>query len=431
MPEFNEDLLQFIWQHRLLKPETLIACSGAVIRVLEPGELNRHSGPDFSNGKILIGTTTLVGNIEIHKKSSDWLKHQHQSDPAYDRLILHVVYEHDREIPQNTLHQVEVLELKSRIDVRTFERYKSMMAGCSRLPCASQLEAVPDALFTKWVNQMTRERLESKLDRLQSFADSFGQDLTQTFYTLFLRNLGFSTNALPFELLARQLPIQLLLKHADQLLQLEALVMGCAGFLDEYFEAGYLRDLQNEFTFLSRKYNLVPLKKEIFKTSRMRPANFPLVRLAQLCQLIHRQSRFFMAPQLYTTYVEIDQVLSIQPEGYWKNHYRADGRESEKILFLGRPSRENLMINSFAPFLFYYGKRFGKGAYLSYALELLQVCKAEDNAKTRTYESKSTQIKTAAHSQGLIQLHDRYCHEKACLRCGLAAAILKTDKICA
>jgi len=398
MPEFNEELLHFIWQHRLLKPETLISCSGAAIRVLEPGELNRHSGPDFSNGKILIGSTTLVGNIEIHKKSSDWLKHQHQSDPAYDRLILHVVYEHDREIPQNTLHQVEVLELKNWIDVRTFERYKSMMAGFSSLPCASQLEAVPDALFTKWLDQMTHERLASRLDRVRSFEDSFGQDLTQTFYTLFLRNLGFSTNALPFELLARHLPIQLLLKHADQLFQLEALVMGCAGFLDEYFEAGYLRDLQNEFTFLSRKYNLVPLKKELFKTSRMRPANFPLLRLAQLYQLIHRQSRFFMAPQLYTTYAKIDQVLSIQPEGYWRNHYRADGRESKKILFLGRPSRENLMINSFAPFLFYYGKRFGKGAYLSYALELLQVCKAEDNAKTRPYASKSTQIKTAVHN---------------------------------
>lgn len=431
MPEFNEELLQFIWQHRLLKPLPLITVSGKEIRVLAQGELNRHSGPDFSNGKIMIDNTILVGNIELHIRSSDWLRHHHQSDAAYDRIILHVVYQHDREIPQNTQYNVEVLEVKDLITPETIERYGALMTGFSKLPCAGQLQTVSDAAFINWVDQMTQERLEARLMRVHSFAESFRNDFTQTFYTLFMRTLGFSTNAVPFELLARQLPIHLLLKHADQLLQLEALVLGCAGFLEEYYETGYLRELQNEFTFLARKYKLVPLKKEVFKFSRMRPSNFPGLRLAQLCLLIHRQSRLFLAPQLFTTYEEIDLALSIQLEGYWKNHYQLDGADSQKDLTLGQSSRENLMINSFAPFLFYYGRRFGKSDYTKHALQLLAECARENNVKTRLFSAKSKAIKNGGQTQGLLQLHDQYCIVKACLKCGVAAAILKNEKICA
>jgi len=428
MPEFNEELLQFIWQHRLLKPLPILTCSGKEVRILDPGQLNRHSGPDFSNGQIKIADTLLVGNIEIHKKSSDWLRHQHNSDAAYNHLILHVVYEHDREIPQNTLHNVEVVELKSLIDDKTFDEYRLLINNYEKLPCARQLKDAGDLQFLNWVDRMTVERLEARVLRIQDYADSFRGDLTQTFYTLLMRNLGFHTNAVPFELLARHLPIHLLLKHSDQLFQLEALVMGSAGLLETHYKDTYLRELQNEFTFLSRKYKLVPLRKEIFKYSRMRPANFPGFRLAQLCQLIHSRSRLFMAPQLFISYEDIQTALNIELSGYWKNHYRPDGAAMEKDLKPGKQSCENLIINTFAPFLFYYGRRFSKEAYCTQALDLLELCEEENNIKTRLFSAKKTQITSAVQSQGLLQLHDSYCTKKACLSCGLGAEILKSKK---
>ena len=319
MPEFNEDLLQFIWQHRLLKPQALTTQSGKALSILDTGELNRHSGPDFSNGRIRLDDLTLAGNIEIHKRSSDWLRHNHQNDAAYDHIILHVVYEHDKVIPQNTDHSVEVLEIKSLIDEATLQRYQALAAAPSKLACAAHLARVSDLHFIAWMERMTVERLENKTQRIQHYLESYRGDFAQSFYTLLMRNMGFNTNAEPFELLARHLPVAILFKHADRLPQLEALLLGMAGCLDMQYQDEYIRYLQNEFSFLSRKYGIVPLRKTLFKQSRMRPANFPVVRLVQVANLIHSNPRLFFAPHHYCDYDLADSVLTIQPQAYWQH----------------------------------------------------------------------------------------------------------------
>lgn len=425
MLDFNEDLLQFIWQHRLLKPLPLQTSSGKSISIIDTGELNRHSGPDFSNGRIRLDDLTLAGNIEIHKRSSDWLKHKHQNDPAYDHIILHVVYENDKRIPQNTEHAVEVLEIKSLIDEATLQRYQILAASPTKLACSASLASVSDLHFIAWMERMTIERLESKTQRIKSYFENFRGDFAQTFYTLLLRNMGFSTNAEPFELLARNLPIALLFKHADQLPQLEALLLGTAGWLELQYQDEYIRYLQNEFSFLSQKYNLVPLRKTLFKQSRMRPANFPVLRLAQLAQLIHSNSRLFFAPHQYSGYDLADAALSIQLKEYWLNHYQVDGKVSSRDLSLGRQARENIMVNSLAPFLFFYAQHLNKPDFKEKALELLMACSPEDNIKTRHFSAKSAQIQNAGNTQGLLQLFDQYCDKRQCLKCGIAAAVLK------
>jgi len=424
MHRHNEDLLQFIWQHRLLKPLPLITHSGTEITVLHPGELNSNAGPDFFNASIRLNNLVLNGNIEVHIKTSDWLKHRHQQNSSYNNLILHVVYEHDVNLAQNEKYHVEVLELKPLIDEATFNTYAQLSSEQSVIPCQSQLSAVNDLKFIAWLERMTIERLESKTERAEHLFKVFNGDYAQTFYSLLLRSFGFHVNSEPFELLSKHLPLTLLLKHADQLLQIEALLLGSAGFLNEPSSDVYLHDLKREYDHLKLKYNLSPLRKELFKFSRLRPANFPTLRLAQLAALLHQHPGLFLSPQRYSSYSELKKMLSARPQGYWANHYLPGGKAVERTLTMGKASVDILIINTLAPFFFFYSKKLLKPELTDAALALLNACAFEQNAKTRSFSAKKELLPDAACSQGLINLHDRYCIKKQCLKCGIGASLL-------
>lgn len=426
MHKFNEELLQFIWQYKLLKPLPLITQSGSEIFVTYPGELNKNAGPDFSNARIRINNVTLTGNVEVHIKTSDWLKHNHQHNKSYDTIILHVVYEHDLNLLQNETNNVEVLELKSLIDAATFKTYEQLCEDGYKLPCASQLPLVNDFKFTSWLERMTIERLEIKVKRIEEIFKATNSDYAQTFYALLLRNFGFYVNAVPFELLARHLPLNLLLKHSDNLLQLEALLLGTSGLLDDQFEDKYIQNLQNEFAYLKTKYRLTSLKKELFKFSRLRPANFPTVRLAQFAGLVHSNPKLFSNPHDHYNFAELKTALNITASGYWASHYKPDGSTQSKELTFGMASIENLVINTFAPFFFFYSKKSAKSHYSDAALALLNACAFEANTKTKLFSAKKEQLKDAACSQGIINLYDNYCIKKQCLTCGIALSLLKS-----
>jgi len=425
MHKFNEDLLQFLWQYKILKPLPFVTASGKEIVVLKNGELNKDSGPDFFNAQIRIGEIVLVGNIEIHIKTSDWLKHKHQQDKNYDNIILHVVYENDEELLQNKNNNVEVLELKNLISEKAIFTYNQLVESKTKIPCHNQLANVNDFKFISWLERMTIERLEGKVNVIEDYFKLVNGDYTQTFYFMLLRNFGFKVNSLPFELLAKNLPITILLKHADNLLQLEALLLGTSGLLENQFEDKYIQQLQNEFDYLKNKYRIIPLNKEIFKFSKLRPANFPTIRLAQFARLINSKPGLFIAPYDFSNYEEIVLALKINLDGYWKNHYTMDGNATSKDLTLGLVSIENLIINTFAPFYFFYSKKTGKQELGDLAIELLTKCDFEQNAKTKLFLEKKDVLKSAADSQATINLYDNYCNKKNCLKCGVASFLLK------
>ncbi|MDI1355467.1 MAG: DUF2851 family protein [bacterium] len=425
MLKFSEELLQFIWQHRLLLPKPLITQQGKEVKVIKPGDLNKNAGPDFFNAQIGIRDLVLVGNIEVHLYTSDWLKHGHQQDRSYDNIILHVVYEHDEDLPQNINNNVEVLELKDLIAPATISRYQQICSEREKLPCTKHLSDVEDLIFSTWMERMAVERLEEKVKRIEKLFEEFDGDYTQTFYSLLFRNFGFKVNSVPFEVLSKHLPVQLLLKHSDNLQQVEALLLGMAGLLDDQFENKYIQQLQNEFEYLRRKYTLIPLKKEIFKFSKLRPANFPNLRLAQLAMLLHVNRTLFLKPHTYSSYGDIKTALTITLEGYWKNHYTIDGNALTKELKFGTSSAENVMINTFAPFFFFYSKKLVKPQYGDLALDLLNACETENNVKTRLFSAKRPLPRGATVSQGIINLYDHYCSAKRCLNCGIASSILK------
>ncbi len=422
--DLKEDFLQFIWQHKLLKPEPLITNKGNQISIIKTGELNKDSGPDFFNAQIKINDIVLAGNIEIHVKTSDWLKHKHQNDKTYDNIILHVVYKNDVLLEQNTRNNVEVLEIKDLLPEHVIEQYQTITRSKQTIACNNQLPLVNDLKFSAWLERMFVERLEYKVKNVDALFENFAGDYTQTFYTLLLRNFGFKVNSVPFELLAKQLPVPILLKHCDNLLQLECLLLGTSGLLDKQFEDKYILNLQNEFEFLKNKYKITPLKKELFKFSRLRPANFATLRLAQFAKLIHTQPGLFNAPQNYNTYDKIFSAFKLNLENYWADHYNLGGEAVKKKNSLGDDSVSNIIINTFSVFFFFYFKRTGRIEFENIPFELLEKCAFEKNTKTKLFSQKNHQLKNAANSQALINLHDNYCVKRKCLSCGVAAAIL-------
>lgn len=425
MYHFNEELLQFIWRHRLLKPGTYFTTTGLPLKILQQGELNHDAGPDFFNSRIEVNGVTLAGNIEIHIRSSDWLKHGHQGNKNYDNIILHVVYEHDLELAQNLQNNVEVFELKQVVSNHTLNSYAKLAEAGDKLSCSGQLDKLDDLKFISWLERMTVERLEHKVKYLESLWHTFHHDYTQTFYTALLRNFGFKVNAVPFELLAVHLPANILLKHSDNLLQMEALLLGMSGTLEQQFADKYMRLLQNEFNHLCYKYKLKPLNADLFRYSKLRPANFPNVRLVQFAALVHKYPSLITAPHLTENYEELKKRFLFEVSEYWQYRYKADSSPGKKPVSFGNDAFENVIINTFAPFLFFYSKRTDKPHLSERCISLLHTCVAEDNLKTRLFSGKKELLKSAAESQALINLYDHYCSQRKCLKCGVAAALLR------
>ncbi len=419
-----ENLLHFIWNYRLLKPVELKTISGNAVKVIHPGDLNYDSGPDFFNSKIKLGPLTLAGNIEIHVRSSDWIKHGHQNDAAYNNIILHVVYKYDKPVLQNTRFNVEVLELENYVEESVLKKYALLISSQNALPCSGQIHKIPSLKLLSWLERMQVERLEQKTKYIKSIFENAQNNYMQALYVLMARNFGFKTNAEPFELLAKHLPLEILMKHKENRFQMEALLFGTAGFLDEPFKHKYLTQLQNEFEFLKNKYHLQTLPKTIWKFLRLRPANFPTVRLWQFAALIHQNHILFSDPLRFADVALLHQAISIKPGNYWKDHYTINGSEVKAVAGIGKDSSENILVNTISPFLFFYGKQTASDKYIDAALRCFDKLSFENNHKTKLFTSTGLQFENAGESQGLINLHDNYCKKKLCLKCGVAASVL-------
>lgn len=427
----KEELLHFIWNYKLFKPQHLLSVNGARLKIFYQGELNKDAGPDFFNARIEVDGITLVGNVEIHVNSSDWLKHGHENDNAYNNLVLHVVYRCDKTIEQNKKHNVEVLELKNYLDEKIIKKYNSLITSDGALPCFKHIKDVENLKLQSWLQRMLIERLEGKTEYVRHVFASANNDFSQTFYLMLARNFGFKVNAEPFELLAKQLPLSVLLKHSSNLFQLEALIYGCAGFLNKPYKAKYLQQLQNEFEFLKNKYKLKELDSSLWKFLRLRPANFPTVRFWQFAMLIHKCNALFTNPEKFNTTKLLHEAISYKHEGYFSNHYKPDGKEVKTLKGIGKNSIENIIINTMAPFLFFYGQQTGKDKFIDSAIECFENLPFEDNVKTRYFLKAGLKFsqrdafgKNAAQSQGLITLFDNYCKNTRCLDCGIASSLL-------
>ena len=422
----NERLLQFIWQYSLYSPAALKTADREPVVIVHPGKRNTDAGPDFSEAKIKIGNTTLIGNIELHVRASDWKKHRHDKDHAYRNIILHVVYEDDKNQPTQGFPK---LVLKEHIADHIIEQYTSLIQTPRAIPCATQLSIINSFVKEGFLTRLLVERWEEKLAEWSNLLDQSRGDWSTLLYWRLAYNFGFKVNAAPFLQLAQSIPWNLYAKHKGQLLQVEALLFGQAGMLDESFEDEYPRRLQQEYLYLKAKYKLTPLKKHQWKFLRLRPANFATIRIAQFAALIHQSMHLFSQIIETTSLITMRKLLNVTASDYWSNHYRFDEiHEKSSKKKLGALSIDNLIINTIAPLQFLFARHVRRLPEQEKALALLNEVPAEKNNILTLWNNNGWHAENAAQSQALLQLYNNYCTGKKCLECTIGLGIIKASE---
>jgi len=426
-PIIQEDLLYYIWKTKTFDMSNLKTSDGQVIEIIQFGTQNMDSGPDFSNGKIKIGDTLWVGNIEMHVYSSDWVRHCHDIDKAYDNVILHVVFEHDKEVYTTSEQFIPCLELKDRIAKPILSKYGKLLANNNWIPCEKQIVKVPQHTISFWLQRLIAERVESKTDYLKKILNQTNTNWEETLYIYLSRYMGARVNMDPFESLAISLPYLLLQKNKDDLHKIEAFLYGQAGMLEANYQSNYYKELKREYRYLSKKYDLKHIPLISWKFARMRPVGFPTIRIAQLAQILFKNDRMFSNIILEEDTNELKKLFKVKTSSFWDYHYRFGKEAKYKEKNIGDTFVDQLIINVICPVVFLYGKYIADERYCERALRHLESIKAENNNIVKKFKSIGVSCKTASESQALIELKSNYCNKKQCITCVIGSSILKEN----
>ncbi|HEX4374386.1 MAG TPA: DUF2851 family protein, partial [Puia sp.] len=417
----TEKLLQFIWQFQYFNLNELKLQSGEDLRIIFPGQFNSNQGPDFSEARIYIDKTLWAGNIELHINSSDWNKHSHDTDKNYDNVILHVVWEDDK---SNATKNIPVLVLNNRVSKLLLNKYEELMNNKFFIPCEKNIQSVTEIIWISWKERLLVERLQKKNKVIENYLSQNTYHWEETLWWLIAKNFGIKINAEAFEAIAKTVSTNILAKHKNNIHQLEALLLGQAGLLENEFAEDYPIMLRKEYYFLKKKYKLSPINQPVHFL-RMRPGNFPTVRLAQLAMLIHQSLHLFSKIIEIKNVDEIKKLLSVTANDYWHYHYRFDETSAFKKKNLGLQMVNNIIINTIIPIVFAYGNFKNEPAYKTKALQWLEQLSPEKNSIIAGWENINIENKNAFDSQSLLELKNNYCDKKRCLECAVGNALLK------
>jgi hypothetical protein len=423
----TEDFLHFVWQYQLVNYAELKTLKGESIQVIQAGTHNKNSGPDFSLAKIIIDNTTWAGNIEIHIKTSDWFKHKHQHNKKYENIILHIVYEHDVDDASLAKMNFPVAEIKKLIPVALSEKYKSIIQHKGKIPCEHLIGDIDTFRFKSGLNRLAFERLQIKSDKVFDLLKVNKDSWEETMYQLVARSFGLKINAETFEKLAQRLPLKIIGKHKNNLLQIEALLFGTAGLLHNDLNDDYGIALHKEFQFLKAKYNLQPLEKHEWHFLRLRPAAFPTIRLSQFAMLLFQNVHLFSKIKENMAYKNIQQFFKINVSTYWQQHYVFDTLSEKRNKSLGNSTVDLIMLNSIVPVMFAYGLYTDNETIKEKAVNLLESITAESNSIIKEWAALKYQAENALESQALLQLKNEYCNKKRCLNCHVGTFVLKRN----
>ncbi len=425
----KEDFIQFVWLFQYFNKEKLEGTSGEYIEVIKPGTVNTKDGPDFLNAHIRIDGVDWYGHVEIHSSSGLWNAHEHSGNPRYENVVLHVVWEHDLDILRGDGSKISTLELQYRIPVSLLEKQTKIFNSTSTIPCKSFFDDVDPIHFKAMINRTLYERLNQKANSILEIYDACKGDWEEASYRVLLKNLGFKSNSEAFYSLSKVLPLRLLRLHNDNPLQLEALLFGQAGFLEDIIDDDYFNLLKHEYVFLSKKYAVFDSRLSVleWRFKGVRLFNLPHIRLAQaavvLCKLPHLFSYFLEV----SSSKELVKMLSFSLPNYWKVHYSfSNKRKVEHSGTLGHDSIDNIIINTVAPLLYSYGLQINNESFCEKAIDLLSGCKAEKNSIVGKFNQLGFKCSFASESQGVIELYNSYCSKKRCFSCSVCTSWLKS-----
>ena len=423
----TEYFLHYIWNFKLFNTIGLKTTNEEVIQIIKSGQHNTDAGPDFFNAQIKLGDTIWAGNVEIHLKSSDWLKHKHQLDKAYDNVILHVVYQNDQPVFDKNKRLIPTIELKALIDEKLIVNYENLINSKSTnwIPCGQQIKSVDKFIISTWLDRLAIERLERKSNEILATLKLNATNFEETFYQCLFKYFGLKVNALPFELLAKSTPLLIIEKH-NSLQSIEALFYGQAGFLEENYTDEYYQKLKKEYQFLKAKFKLKPIDKSCWKLLRLRPSNFPTIRISQMANLMSTNSRIFAKIIEAKTIKEVQKYFITHASNYWNKHYQF-GVETKNTNTknLGITTINNIIINVVVPFTFVYGKVKNDELLIEKSLEMLVNIAPESNSIVEKWDEIGIKAKNAMQTQSLIELKKNYCIKKKCLTCSVGNYILR------
>lgn len=428
-----EKLLYYIWNYKLFPLKPLQTTDGMNVEVLDSGTLNRNAGPDFFNAKIKIGQTVWVGNVEIHSKASDWYQHRHHEDVHYNNVVLHVVGHADRTITTQDGRQLPQIELQ--IPDHLKENYQELCHTTDYPRCHKVISQIDTFTVHSWLNALLYERLEQRAQTVIQRVKDLQGDWERAYFITLARNFGFGINGDAFETWAKHIPLQSVGHHRDNLFQIEAIFMGQAGLLspdtipqkyqEEATNDGYFPKLKQEYDYLAHKFSLKAMDADAWRFLRLRPQNFPHVRISQIAQLYFSQTAGFSQILEAGSIEELHRLLDTHVTPYWESHYTFGCPSIRNAKSLTSTSRNLVIINTIVPLLYAYGITHGNEHYQERALQLLDPIKAENNYITRQWESLGIKVNSAADTQALIQLKKEYCDRKYCLHCRFGYEFMK------
>jgi hypothetical protein len=420
----TERLLQYIWQFQYFNFTNLQTEEGEILQVIHPGILNINQGPDFLNAKIKINDTFWAGSIELHINTSDWKQHKHSSDKNYKNVILHVVWQHN----VNLNLPCSTLILEDKVPKVLLSKYDELMLTDNFIPCEKHIHQINYLTWLSWKERLLVERLEKRTAIIFDHLTKNNNHWEETCWWLLAKNFGIRLNSVAFEKMAQSITVNILSRHKNQIHQTEALLFGQAGLLNRDFKEGYPKMLQQEYQYLKKKYKLQKTAVEMIFL-RMRPSNFPTVRLAQLAMLIHKSNHLFSKIKESADLKTIIQLLQVTANDYWHYHYVFDETAGFKRKKLGELMIDNILINTIIPILFAYGHYYGEESYKEKALHWLMDIKAEKNSITNGFTTLQIENKNAFDSQSLIQLKNEYCANKRCLDCSVGNKLLRKNRL--
>jgi hypothetical protein len=423
----TEEFLHYVWKFSLISHETKTE-TGEMLSVLHPGTHNHDGGPDFINARVRIGNTTWAGNVEIHVNASDWFRHHHDNDRAYDNVILHVVNDLDLTPDDRKKIRCPTLVIRDRYPAYLYERYQDFQQNHSWIPCQNLMKDLPSFHFLQWSASLVLERLGQKAAQLEQFMESGGNDWEEAFYKNLCRAFGARINALPFELLAKSLPLKIILRHRVNLFQTEALLFGQASLLEPGCSEEYPLHLRKEYDYLKAKYSLAPITPGLWKFLRLRPSNFPTIRIAQLAMLLHTRDDLFSRTAQFPDLDCLKTLFFVRASSYWDTHFVFGKLSPGRPKVTGAAFTELVIMNHILPFLFYYGKEKEIESFRERSLTILEFMPGEINSDTVKWKELGMPVSSAFYTQALIQMKTHYCDRKRCLECRIGRKLMDNEE---
>ena len=416
----KEDFLWYVWRYQKID-SPLQSVDGQKVYVIKTGFLNEADGADFQEAELRVENITLHGSVECHLKASDWLVHKHDNHPKYKNVMLHFVWENNVPVPSLDARKVLVVEAKHFVNAELIKSYQNFLEGKEKLPCSFGLENVPNIIRRSMLERALVNRMEQKVEEVSKLVKVLDKDYNQLIWTWLLKSFGFNNNRHAFIEVANFLPVKFILKHSDNLLSIEALLLGTAGFLETVEDNPWY----NEYQFLAKKYDLKQVTKTVWNYGQVRPSNFPEIRLSQLANLIHKTPEVLHFVDAELSVKDWLSLLNSQASSYWDSHHHI-GAKSLKVnkKNLGKSSRYNLIINYIVPLLVYIADRQQKHELKVKAFRILEALPAENNTIVRAYVSLGFLNESAFDSQALIGLYKDFCTPKKCLQCTMGVSLI-------